>query len=228
MIAAPAASCARRRRLTEWFYEDDECWVAECESCSVPMVVWRVHDPDPPDDVKALLHARLAAVVERALRGRALRRRQPAHDPDPLPRPRPAQGRSVQRRPAPPASRRLTHRCAAPTPIADVTSSRRVRSAPAPLPPSSLPPPPRPGDGAGGWPTATPPPCTSAATAHAAASTAGLRTATIVLFWCIVGRVRAGRVRRPQPPVGVGRLRRRREDDLRCRRRRRCHRRRRS
>ena len=27
------------------------------------MVVWQVHDPSPPDDVKARLHARLAAVV---------------------------------------------------------------------------------------------------------------------------------------------------------------------
>jgi hypothetical protein len=51
-------------RLTEWFYEDDDCWIAECEACMVPMVVWRVHDPDPPADVKAALHARLAAVIE--------------------------------------------------------------------------------------------------------------------------------------------------------------------
>ena len=43
-----SASCARRHRLTEWFYEDDECWVAECESCCVPMVVWKAHDPSPP------------------------------------------------------------------------------------------------------------------------------------------------------------------------------------
>jgi hypothetical protein len=50
-------------RLTEWFHEDDDCWIAECESCSVPMVVWKVHDPDPPADVKARLHDRLAAVV---------------------------------------------------------------------------------------------------------------------------------------------------------------------
>ena len=50
-------------RLTEWFYEDDECWIAECESCSVPMVVWRAHDNQPPDDVKASLHAKLGAVV---------------------------------------------------------------------------------------------------------------------------------------------------------------------
>lgn len=50
-------------RLTDWFYEDDVCWVAECESCDVPMVVWRVHDPSPPEEVKAVLHARLAEVV---------------------------------------------------------------------------------------------------------------------------------------------------------------------
>ena len=50
-------------RLTEWFYEDDVCWVAECESCDVPMVVWKRHDPEPPDEVRAELHARLAAVV---------------------------------------------------------------------------------------------------------------------------------------------------------------------
>ena len=50
-------------RLTHWFYEDDVCWVAECESCNVPMVVWKRHDPEPPDEVRAELHARLAAVV---------------------------------------------------------------------------------------------------------------------------------------------------------------------
>jgi hypothetical protein len=52
-------------RLTEWFHEDDVCWIAECEACNVPMVVWRTHDPEPPDDVRAVLHARLAEVVAR-------------------------------------------------------------------------------------------------------------------------------------------------------------------
>ncbi len=28
------------------------------------MVVWKSHDPSPPDDVKRLLHVRLAAVVD--------------------------------------------------------------------------------------------------------------------------------------------------------------------
>lgn len=49
--------------LTERFHDDAECWVAECESCSVPMIVWRSHDPDPPDHVRAMLHDRLRTVV---------------------------------------------------------------------------------------------------------------------------------------------------------------------
>ena len=51
-------------RLTEWFHEDDRCWIAECEMCAVPMVVWREHDPSPPATVKQELHRRLLDVVD--------------------------------------------------------------------------------------------------------------------------------------------------------------------
>lgn len=51
-------------RITPWYLEDDICWVAECEFCSVPMVVWRVHDPSPPPEVKAHLLAQLQTVVD--------------------------------------------------------------------------------------------------------------------------------------------------------------------
>jgi len=50
-------------RLTAWYYDDDECWIAECELCSVPMVVWRKHDANPDDIVKSRLWGRLAIVV---------------------------------------------------------------------------------------------------------------------------------------------------------------------
>lgn len=50
-------------RMSDWFHEDEECWIAECESCAVPMVVWRVHDPDPPAEVRERLHERLAEVT---------------------------------------------------------------------------------------------------------------------------------------------------------------------
>jgi len=64
MTASEAACelCAAAR-FTEWFYEDEECWIAECESCSVPMVVWKVHDPAPAPEVVARLHERLDAVM---------------------------------------------------------------------------------------------------------------------------------------------------------------------
>ena len=55
--------CAAER-ITEWFHEDEECWIAECEQCYVPMVVWKTHDSSPPVDVLATLHARLAGIVD--------------------------------------------------------------------------------------------------------------------------------------------------------------------
>ncbi len=53
----------RAERLTEWFHEDEHCWIAECEQCYVPMVVWKVHDPVPPAGVRDDLVARLGAIV---------------------------------------------------------------------------------------------------------------------------------------------------------------------
>ena len=66
MTVGPDPTCelCEAARFTEWFYEDEDCWIAECESCSVPMVVWRVHDAHPPDDVRARLHGKLAAVMD--------------------------------------------------------------------------------------------------------------------------------------------------------------------
>ncbi len=39
--------------FTEWFHDDDTCWVAVCESCATPMVVWRSHGVEPPSDALA-------------------------------------------------------------------------------------------------------------------------------------------------------------------------------
>lgn len=50
-------------RMSEWFFEDEECWIAECESCGVPMVVWREHNPDPPIEIRERLIEKLTDVV---------------------------------------------------------------------------------------------------------------------------------------------------------------------
>lgn len=49
--------------ITRRYFEDETCWIADCEICLVPMVVWTVHDPRPSDDIKAALHAKLAEVA---------------------------------------------------------------------------------------------------------------------------------------------------------------------
>ena len=49
-------------RLTTWHHEDDICWVADCEVCDVPMVVWKHHGTDPPPT--DLAH--MKAMLERA------------------------------------------------------------------------------------------------------------------------------------------------------------------
>jgi hypothetical protein len=51
-------------KMSEWFYEDEECWIAECESCSVPMVVWRAHEVLPSQEIRDRLHKKLSKVVD--------------------------------------------------------------------------------------------------------------------------------------------------------------------
>ncbi len=50
--------------LTTRYFEDETCWIGDCEVCLVPMVVWRVHDPAPPDEVRRHLHEALGAVAQ--------------------------------------------------------------------------------------------------------------------------------------------------------------------
>lgn len=43
-------------RFTHWYHEDDICWVADCEVCATPMVVWTRHGVEPSaDDVRHML-----------------------------------------------------------------------------------------------------------------------------------------------------------------------------
>ncbi len=77
-----ACDLCAAERLTHWYHEDDVCWVAECELCDVPMVVWRRHGTEPPaDDVR-----HMTAMLERAAGERfsdfyvdAIRRNIPDH-----------------------------------------------------------------------------------------------------------------------------------------------------
>jgi hypothetical protein len=50
-VTTPDGHCdlCEAARLTEWFHEDETCWVADCEVCAVPMVVWKRHGAEPPE-----------------------------------------------------------------------------------------------------------------------------------------------------------------------------------
>lgn len=45
--------------FTRQYSNDDLCWVADCESCDVPMVVWREHGTEPPEATLAHMLAML-------------------------------------------------------------------------------------------------------------------------------------------------------------------------
>lgn len=47
-------------RFTHWYHEDDVCWVADCEVCDTPMVVWKTHGTDAPEGDVEHMMARLA------------------------------------------------------------------------------------------------------------------------------------------------------------------------
>jgi hypothetical protein len=49
VVTDPGCELCEAARITPWFHEDDVCWVADCEVCDVPMVVWKSHGPAPSD-----------------------------------------------------------------------------------------------------------------------------------------------------------------------------------
>ena len=53
-------------RFTAWYHEDDVCWIADCDACDVPMVVWRSHGAAPPtDDAEHMLGELRRVAAER-------------------------------------------------------------------------------------------------------------------------------------------------------------------
>lgn len=62
---APIANCdlCEAARFTHWYHEDDICWIADCEACLVPMVVWAGHGIEPSPADLAHMHAALGAAA---------------------------------------------------------------------------------------------------------------------------------------------------------------------
>ena len=54
----------RAAKMTRWYHEDDVCWIADCELCDTPMVVWRNHGTEPPTDAREHMMTHLARVAD--------------------------------------------------------------------------------------------------------------------------------------------------------------------
>jgi hypothetical protein len=62
-VTASGCDLCEAARMTAWYYEDDTCWIADCEVCEVPMVVWRHHGAAPPAGEEEHMLARLDEVA---------------------------------------------------------------------------------------------------------------------------------------------------------------------
>jgi len=60
----PGCELCEAARITEWFHEDDVCWVADCEVCDVPMVVWKQHGNEPSEAEVEHMLGHLARVAD--------------------------------------------------------------------------------------------------------------------------------------------------------------------
>jgi len=58
----PECELCRADRFTHWYSVTEDGWVADCEVCSVPMVVWWGHGPEASPEV----HQRLADALAQA------------------------------------------------------------------------------------------------------------------------------------------------------------------
>lgn len=59
-----ACDLCEAKVITKRYYEDEQCWIADCTICAVPMVVFREHNASPDAEVKAALARQLALVAD--------------------------------------------------------------------------------------------------------------------------------------------------------------------
>jgi len=60
----PSCELCEAARFTHWYAEDEVCWVADCEVCLVPMVVWKRHGTAPDEAAVAHMHAVLGRAAD--------------------------------------------------------------------------------------------------------------------------------------------------------------------
>ena len=67
LVRDPDCELCEAVPFTRQFHRDEICWIAECESCDVPMVVWNFHGTEPSADHLEHMLCRLSEVGEAVL-----------------------------------------------------------------------------------------------------------------------------------------------------------------
>jgi hypothetical protein len=62
-VKADGCDLCEAARMSTWYHEDTTCWVADCESCDVPIVVWNEHGSEPPGEAVDHMLAQLRRVA---------------------------------------------------------------------------------------------------------------------------------------------------------------------
>ncbi|MGI9616890.1 MAG: hypothetical protein ACR2QO_28500 [Acidimicrobiales bacterium] len=60
----PSCELCQADRFTHWYAATDDGWVADCEVCSVPMMVWWDHGSEAPEEVRERLLAELTKAAD--------------------------------------------------------------------------------------------------------------------------------------------------------------------
>ena len=64
-MAEESCPLCRAERISHWYFESALCWVADCQICSTPMVVWRRHGmPQEAERESMLLQLGVVAAAE--------------------------------------------------------------------------------------------------------------------------------------------------------------------
>lgn len=60
----PDCELCEAARFTHWYAETEHGWIADCEVCSVPMMVWWHHGTQPPEEARQALLAELTRAAD--------------------------------------------------------------------------------------------------------------------------------------------------------------------
>lgn len=62
-MSGPDCELCDAAEISRRFHADDVCWIAECEACQTPMVVWRQHGTDPAAELEEHMMTALEEVA---------------------------------------------------------------------------------------------------------------------------------------------------------------------